>query len=693
MGHTPVARLSFDPAFAGPADWASMYRAHGLQVVPAHMPMPKPAQWKRPAIKEWKQFQEELVPEPRFKQWYSQGGLFVRHQNMGILTGRASRNVFVLDLDTYKGSGAAEWWRAQCFLNNHDEIPHSWRSRTGGGGQHLFFRAPEGWLIPNNATPLGVDVKGQGGFVVVPPSLHTDGIYTWEPGYSPDEVGELEEAPQWLLDAIDAVAESYGGHKPEVRGEDGAPVIITTETPSADHNAFGKRTDGREKEMTSVVYHGLAELGRAGGRPGTSAEEEALLSAFNRYLLSTSTRLPNIDNAAGLELEGRGISLFRAKWDRLARNKWGTPEFQAAIARPNPKQSLVEAFEVPALPAPSAGKLILTGSEFVAGFTPPDYLITGIIQRGYLYSMTARTGHGKTVVTLYLAQAIARGLAVHGRKVKQGSVLYFAGENPDDIRAKYLILADNQHFRIADTPVHFIAGTLDIAQAMADIQAGTEALRPTLVVVDTGPAYFKGDDANSNAQQGAFARLLRHLTTLPGLPAVIVNTHPNKDAREDQLTPGGGGAFLNEVDGNLTLWNSTGEMATMHWLGKFRGPEFEPINWAIRSATSVTVVDSEGVLIPNAVAEPVSETQVHSGENEQQRQENVLLAVIGMNKGASIADFARKANFLTAEGNPQKSKTHRLCRRLDEAGFIKNVLGKYRITPAGKNELGWKDEK
>ena len=53
-----MPRLSFDPAFAGPSQWAEMYRAQGLQVVPSHLPQPKPAQWKRPAIKEWKQFQE-----------------------------------------------------------------------------------------------------------------------------------------------------------------------------------------------------------------------------------------------------------------------------------------------------------------------------------------------------------------------------------------------------------------------------------------------------------------------------------------------------------------------------------------------------------------------------------------------------------------------------------------------------------
>jgi hypothetical protein len=534
MGQTKMPRLSFDAAFAGPSQWASMYRALGLQVVPAHMPQPKPAQWKRPAIKEWKQFQEELIPFSLFDKWYGEGEQFAQHRNLGMITGRASNNVFVLDLDTYKSDAPQKWWEAQCFINNGGKIPHSWRSRTGSGGRHLFFKAPETWLVPNNNTSLGVDIKGQGGFVVLPPSLHTDGVYAWEPGYSPFEVGELEEAPRWLLDAIDELAEMHGGHIPETRAQDGEPVLATP-SPASDINAWGRQIDGRESAMTKAVYAGVMKLRRERAQPTADEIECQRQLAFNRYLQDTATRLPGFDNAAGLEREGRGETLFNAKWRRLL-GKWGTSELEAAAARPNPHS-------IPDVPStPRTGSLILTGSQFVAGFTPPDYLVHGILQRGYLYSMTARTGHGKTVVTLYLAQAIARGQPIHGRRVKPGPVLYFAGENPDDIRAKYLVLADNQHFDIASTPVHFIAGTLDLAQAMADIQAGTEELRPILVVVDTGPAYFRGDDANSNAQQGAFARLLRHLTTLPGLPAVIVNTHPNKDAREDQLTPGGGGA-------------------------------------------------------------------------------------------------------------------------------------------------------
>jgi hypothetical protein len=330
-----MPRIDFDPTWnGGPAQWAEMYRGFGLQVVPSHKPAPG-TQWKRPAIKEWKQFQEELVPQSLFERWYAGDGLFARHENMGLITGRASGNIFVLDLDTYKGLAANAWWEAQCFLNNGGQIPHSWRSRTGGGGRHLFFKAPETWVVPNNNTAIGVDIKGQGGFVVLPPSLHTDGVYAWELGYAPFEVGELEEAPRWLLDAIDDLAEAHGGHKPETRAADGERVE-TTPSPTGDINAFGRRIDGRESAMTKIALHGFLEMLRHHSSPTGADIERHRQLAFNSYLQSTATRLSGFDNATGLEREGRGETLFFAKWDRLLRQR-GTPKIEAMVARPNPK--------------------------------------------------------------------------------------------------------------------------------------------------------------------------------------------------------------------------------------------------------------------------------------------------------------------------------------------------------------------
>jgi hypothetical protein len=254
---------------------------------------------------------------------------------------------------------------------------------------------------------------------------------------------------------------------------------------------------------------------------------------------------------------------------------------------------------------PKTGKplpLIQTAGQFVRAFTPPAYVVDAIIQRGFLYSLTGRTGHGKTAIMMLLAQCVARGLVFHDREVKQGGVLVLAGENPDDVRARFLVLAEAYGFDPETIPVYFIAGVVDIAAELPRIREETQGLDLRLVIVDTAAAYFKGDDGNSNAQQGAYARLLRELTFLSGKPAVVVPSHPVKNASKENLLPVGGGAFLNEVDGNLTLWSDAEGQTTLSWQGKFRGPEFNPLTFKLETKHADAVIDEEGRLMPSVVA-------------------------------------------------------------------------------------------
>ena len=78
------------------------------------------------------------------------------------------------------------------------------------------------------------------------------------------------------------------------------------------------------------------------------------------------------------------------------------------------------------------------------------------MQRGYLYSLTARTHHGKTAVAMYKAQAVARKQPMHGRKVKSGTVLFLAGENSLDIMARYLVLGEAYDFQPENIKIRFI---------------------------------------------------------------------------------------------------------------------------------------------------------------------------------------------------------------------------------------------
>src|SRR5262249_16106700 len=72
--------------------------------------------------------------------------------------------------------------------------------------------------------------------------------------------------------------------------------------------------------------------------------------------------------------------------------------------------------------------LLMKRRDFVAGYVAPDYMIEGIIQPRRIYSLTGRTGDGKTAIQLYLAYLLATGSNLGQRHVEKCRVLYLAGE-------------------------------------------------------------------------------------------------------------------------------------------------------------------------------------------------------------------------------------------------------------------------
>lgn len=115
---------------------------------------------------------------------------------IGVATGKASR-VWVLDCD---GEEALAWYKAKC--REHGLV--ATRGVRTGRGRHFWWRYPEGDDVRiRNAQGIapGVDVRGEGGYVIAPPSRHRSGVrYEWliEPPY--DVAPQL--APAWLLEIV-----------------------------------------------------------------------------------------------------------------------------------------------------------------------------------------------------------------------------------------------------------------------------------------------------------------------------------------------------------------------------------------------------------------------------------------------------------------------------------------------------------
>jgi AAA domain len=142
---------------------------------------------------------------------------------------------------------------------------------------------------------------------------------------------------------------------------------------------------------------------------------------------------------------------------------------------------------------PLPTQLIKSTAEFLERFEPPEYLWDGILRRRFLYSLTAQTGAGKTAFALLISAYAARGALLCGREIEGGCVLYFAGENPDDIRMRWIVM---RALGIApEDGVFFVDGSHEIAAIVERVAAElTErGLELALVVVDTSAAYFRGE--------------------------------------------------------------------------------------------------------------------------------------------------------------------------------------------------------
>ena len=103
--------------------------------------------------------------------------------NIGIVTGKLSE-ITVVDIDSKVDF---EWWS-----DNFPATPLA--ATTGGGGAHMYYRTNPAVQIRNRAGLFGrkIDIRGEGGYVVAPPSVHdeTGKTYKWEPwrNYSLDQI-------------------------------------------------------------------------------------------------------------------------------------------------------------------------------------------------------------------------------------------------------------------------------------------------------------------------------------------------------------------------------------------------------------------------------------------------------------------------------------------------------------------------
>jgi len=172
---------------------ALQYAAHGWQVFPLHTvrggacscgrSCDSPG--KHPRVKGG--FKTATIDPAQIGAWWAKWP----YANIGIATGAIS-GLVVIDIDGPEGLAML-----QGLVVQHGPLPRAPTVKTARGWHHYFKPLASGIAIPCRAGG-GLDVRGDGGYVVAPPSVHATGhVYRW----CDDAAGlQLAEVPDWLCE-------------------------------------------------------------------------------------------------------------------------------------------------------------------------------------------------------------------------------------------------------------------------------------------------------------------------------------------------------------------------------------------------------------------------------------------------------------------------------------------------------------
>ena len=182
-------------------------------------------------------------------------------------------------------------------------------------------------------------------------------------------------------------------------------------------------------------------------------------------------------------------------------------------------------------------------------------------------------------------------------------------------------------------------------------------------------------------QMVTMAHSMRSIAATETKPAILIIAHPaGKTPSKDNLVPRGGGAFLAEIDGNLTVWSGDGTDQTLHHSQKFRGAGFEPSEWvmAAHKFDHLTDINNEPIWLRVSRPQMLIEVLSREATNDQ-----LLRRYVGdVNAGISLSLREMEGQY-----DIKMWKARQIVARAKEEKLVKRYANKYVITPGGKEFL------
>ena len=424
---------------------------------------------KHPAMA-WQPFQKERASLAMLEAWFT--GPF-KGYGIGLITGAVS-GFFVVDVDQGPGKPGADTIRNLQII--HGDLPETPMALTGGGGIHYLMRHPGGdvtIVTARNVLGPGVDIRGDGGFIVAAPSLHASGrFYLWDEHAHP-KTTPLAEAPAWVVEM--ATQAGSGG-----AGSGGAAgSAAPTGSGEIVRDGWGWVVDGRERHMIGVICGCIAShLKDCGLLPSV---EEVFAEAWPTYSASTRAR------GASLEADHRGETLMRQRIGhmlrRAARGKWEIkPEGKGPDMSGN--EEGMSKSDKPETPPAEFLATPFDPAE-LANLPRRKWVYAHFLIEGFVSVLGAPGGSGKTAYAYLVALAVVLFRELLGEKVhEQGSVWIYNLEDPRDELVRRMGAA-LQHHGISPADVQgklFLDSGRDRPLIVAQINAKTGSVIASPIV-------------------------------------------------------------------------------------------------------------------------------------------------------------------------------------------------------------------
>lgn len=519
----------------------------------------------------------------------------------GLPMGRAS-GLAVLDLDKRPDKDGAVALRDLGYAP--DSLSPSIIS-TPSGGLHLYFRWPEGLGNSAAGLPVGVDVRGDGGYVIAPGAVNGKGAYSGH--LTPD----LPDWPEGLHPARPDALEGASGER------EGLSLTVIREAVMAlpnDGDAFASRDDWLK--IVAAVHHetdgsddGLELVQEWSAQHPTydEGETESVWQSFHRSegpvrtfatIRAEARRHGWHDPIWQAERAAEFDSLFDALW---------TPE---ELVEAETAATIDELVGDPAAIKAKADMDAITAQAQFRFLSPSDcegiparrYVVKGLLAERDVGCIVGAPGAGKSLLAPFLGYGVARGNRVFGHRTRAGGVLYVAAEDAHGMRGRVTALKDTLGDADAFRLVEGVSDLLNSQVAgqpsphLTALQKAVKARKPALVVIDTIAMAFPGLEENDARSMGLVVRAARSLTKWGA--AVLLIHHDTKDGQ--QGLPRGHSILNGALDMSLHL-KRDGGVVTGRLTKNRNGTTDQTLAFTVKTVTLGE--DEDGDPITTAICE------------------------------------------------------------------------------------------